>query len=51
MKTLLVVSIIVGIGITLAISGVFYYHGIYTKNCEAEGGFMDYRTAKALPGR
>lgn len=39
MKTLFIVSIIIGIGIT-AISGIFYYQGIYTKNCEAEGGFM-----------
>lgn len=40
MKTLLVVSIIIGIRITLAISGVFYYQGIYMKNCESEGGSM-----------
>lgn len=40
MKTLLLVSIIIGIGITLAISGIFYYQGIYTQNCESEGGFM-----------
>lgn len=39
MNTLFLVSIIIGIGIT-TITGIFYYQGIYTKNCEAEDGFM-----------
>lgn len=40
MKTLLLVSIIIVIGLVFAISGIFYYRDIYTQNCEAEGGSM-----------
>ncbi len=42
MKTLLLVSIIVaiGIGIVLAALGIWHYRDAYIQNCEAEGGSM-----------
>lgn len=42
MKTILLVSIIVaiGIGIVLAVLGLLHYQDLYMQNCDAEGGSM-----------